>query len=100
MTTSLTCFKAYDVRGQLGININENICYRIGRAFARHLRARTIILGHDARETSPRLATAVAQYNAGVDQAAEVMRGTSAVEALYFEPIAEAILSSKALLQK
>lgn len=32
--TTLTCFKAYDIRGQLGAELNENIAYRIGRAYA------------------------------------------------------------------
>ena len=30
----LTCFKAYDIRGKLGEQLNEEIAYRIGRAFA------------------------------------------------------------------
>jgi phosphomannomutase len=30
----LTCFKAYDVRGELGVNIDAEIRYRIGRSFA------------------------------------------------------------------
>ena len=29
----LTCFKAYDIRGQLGVELNEDIAYRIGRAY-------------------------------------------------------------------
>ena len=27
--TGLTCFKAYDIRGQLGIDLDEDIAYRI-----------------------------------------------------------------------
>lgn len=30
--TQLTCFKAYDIRGELGEELNEDIAYRIGRA--------------------------------------------------------------------
>ena len=30
----LTCFKAYDIRGQLGKELDEGIAYRIGRAYA------------------------------------------------------------------
>ena len=51
----LTCFKAYDVRGELGVNIDADICYRIGRSFAQSLNAKTIVVGRDARETSPEL---------------------------------------------
>ena len=29
----LACFKAYDIRGRLGINLDTEIAYRIGRAF-------------------------------------------------------------------
>ena len=32
----LTCFKAYDIRGEIGVNIDEGIAYRIGRAVAQH----------------------------------------------------------------
>ncbi|EGD9835501.1 phosphomannomutase, partial [Escherichia coli] len=28
----LTCFKAYDIRGKLGEELNEDIAWRIGRA--------------------------------------------------------------------
>lgn len=34
MMSSLSCFKAYDVRGKLGDELNEGIVYRIGRAYA------------------------------------------------------------------
>ena len=30
----LACFKAYDIRGRLGSELNEDIAYRIGRATA------------------------------------------------------------------
>lgn len=33
---SLACFKAYDVRGKLGTELNGDIAYRIGRAYAQH----------------------------------------------------------------
>ena len=54
----LTCFKAYDVRGELGVNIDADICYRIGRSCAQTLNAKSIVVGRDARETSPELADA------------------------------------------
>ena len=56
----LKCFKAYDVRGKLGGELNEEIAYRIGRAIAQSLKAKTVVLGFDARATSPSLAEAVA----------------------------------------
>ena len=54
--TNLTCFKAYDVRGELGVNFDASIAYRIGRAVARHFKAEKIVVGRDARESSPVLA--------------------------------------------
>ena len=57
--TTLTCFKAYDVRGKLGVNFDAAIAYRIGRAVAQHFQAANIVVGFDARETSPELAAAV-----------------------------------------
>ena len=65
----LTCFKAYDVRGKLGREFNEEIAYRIGRATAQALEANTVALGYDARQTSPTLARAVAKgvCHAGAD---------------------------------
>ena len=35
--TQLTCFKAYDIRGELGEELNEDIAYRIGRAYGEFL---------------------------------------------------------------
>lgn len=41
--TSLTFFKAYDIRGQLGAEFNEDIAYRICRAYAQFLQARQVV---------------------------------------------------------
>ena len=40
--TELSCFKAYDIRGEIGVNIDEDMAYRIGRATAQHLKAKTV----------------------------------------------------------
>ena len=79
----LTCFKAYDVRGELGVNIDADICYRIGRSFAQSLNAKTIVVGRDARETSPELADAVS--NGIRDAGADVLDiGLSGTEEMYW----------------
>ena len=57
----LTCFKAYDIRSKLGADLNEDIAYRIGRSVAETLEASRVVIGFDARETSPTLAEAVAR---------------------------------------
>lgn len=81
--TTLTCFKAYDIRGQLGRELNEEIAYRIARAFATRLQPRTVVLGGDVRETSPALKAALARglTEAGVSVLDLGMTGT---EEVYF----------------
>ena len=61
MYEELTCFKAYDIRGEIDININEAIAYRVGRSVAQHFNSKSIVVGFDARETSPAFAKAVGQ---------------------------------------
>jgi phosphomannomutase len=48
----LTCFKAYDVRGRVPDQLNEDIARRIGRAFAEVVKPRQVVVGHDIRLTS------------------------------------------------
>ena len=69
MTAALDCFKAYDIRGKIPDQLNEEICYRIGRAFAQVLNAERIVVGHDIRLTSPVFCEAVASgiMDAGCD---------------------------------
>ena len=79
----LTCFKAYDIRGRLGDELNEDIANRIGRAFAEVMGAKRVVLGRDVRPTSESLAGAVARglMEAGV----EVLDlGLSGTEETYF----------------
>ena len=59
MQKELTCFKAYDIRGEININIDEAIAYRIGRSVAQHFNAKFIVVAFDARETSPAFSKAV-----------------------------------------
>ena len=58
---SLSCFKAYDIRGRLGVDLDAGIATRIGRGFARALGAGRVVLGRDVRASSEDLARAVAQ---------------------------------------
>lgn len=79
----LTCFKAYDVRGRLGDELNEDIAYRIGRAYAQHLHAKRVVVGCDIRKSSESLKQALARglIDAGVDVIDIGMTGT---EEIYF----------------
>ena len=55
----LSCFKAYDIRGQLGSQLDEAVAYRVGRAFAEHLQAKSVVVGGDVRLTSEPLKLAL-----------------------------------------
>ena len=57
----MKCFKAYDIRGRVPDELNENIAYRIGRAFAQRFKPHEVAVGYDVRLSSPALAQAVAQ---------------------------------------
>ena len=49
MSTKLTCFKAYDIRGRIPDELNEDVAYLIGRAYAVFLRPKRVAVGHDVR---------------------------------------------------
>lgn len=48
-------FKAYDVRGIYGEELNENTAYRIGYFLPELLGAKSVVVGHDTRLSSPSL---------------------------------------------
>jgi phosphomannomutase len=79
----LSCFKAYDIRGRLGDELNEDIAYRTGRAFAAFIKPQTVVVGGDARESSVALKLAVAKglMDAGCNVIDLGMVGT---EEIYF----------------
>ena len=58
--TKLPAFKAYDIRGRLGDELNRDIAYRIGRAYAQTIKPNKVVLGQDVRLTSKELSDAVA----------------------------------------
>ena len=51
--TEPTCFKAYDIRGGIGLNIDDGRAYRIGCAVAQHLDAKFIVIGDATSEANP-----------------------------------------------
>ena len=55
----INSFKSYDVRGKLGEDLNEDICERIGRAFARVMTCKTVVTGRDIRDSSAGLQAAL-----------------------------------------
>jgi phosphomannomutase len=56
---SVDCFKTYDIRGIVPTQLNEELAYRIGRALCLQLNARTVVVGHDIRLSSPALSAAL-----------------------------------------
>lgn len=58
--SEITCFKAYDVRGKVPEQLNEDVAFRIGRAFAEYFSSKKVAVGYDIRETSPTLTDALA----------------------------------------
>lgn len=79
----LTCFKANDIRGKIGTELNEDIAYRIGRAFGEYLKPKFIVIGSDIRLTSESLKMALAEGL--MDAACDVLDiGLSGTEEMYF----------------
>ena len=82
-SNKLSCFKAYDIRGRLGDELNPDVAYRIGHAYAKHLNAKKVAVGGDIRHTSEPLKLALAQGL--MDAGAEVIDiGMVGTEEIYF----------------
>lgn len=81
--TQLTCFKAYDIRGKLGTELNEEIAYKVGRAYGQIYQPKTVVIGCDIRLSSEALKQATIQglNDAGVNVLDLGMTGT---EEVYF----------------
>ena len=79
----ITCFKAYDVRGKLGEQLNEEVAYRIGRGYAQWLKPVNVVVGGDVRPTSESLKQALTDglRDEGVDVLDIGLCGT---EEIYF----------------
>lgn len=55
MTVDSGIFKSYDIRGIYGQSLNEDVAAAVGKAFAKILNPTTVIVGRDARVSSPSL---------------------------------------------
>jgi len=82
-TMKITCFKAYDIRGKLGEELSTETVYRIGRAYARWLQPKTVVVGGDIRTSSPALKSAL---SSGLrDEGVDVLDiGLCGTEEIYF----------------
>ncbi len=83
MSDKITCFKAYDVRGRIPDELNEDIAYRIGRAYAAFVSPRKVVVGHDIRLTSEAISNALIEglRDSGVDV---LHIGVCGTEEVYF----------------
>ncbi len=87
VVSKLPAFKAYDIRGRLGDEINRDIAWRIGRAYAQTIKPKKVVLGQDVRLTSKELSDAVALGL--LDQGVEVFDiGLCGTEEVYFATFA------------
>lgn len=66
---SLDCFKAYDIRGRVPDQLNDESAWRIGRAYAEFLKPRNVTIGRDIRLSSDAMTAAVSRgmMDGGVD---------------------------------
>lgn len=80
----LPAFKAYDIRGRVPEELNEDLARRIGVALAAQLAPGPVVLGHDVRLTSPALQDALAAGLRGTGR--EVIDiGLCGTEEVYFQ---------------
>lgn len=76
-------FKAYDIRGKVPDELNEEMAYRVGRAFVELFNAKKVAVGHDIRLSGPSLQQALVRglTEAGCDV---VDIGLCGTEQIYF----------------
>ncbi len=83
MKIEISCFKPYDVRGRIPDQLNEEIAYRIGRAYAAWLEPKNVVVGYDIRLTSASICNSLSKglLDAGVDV---INIGQCGTEEIYF----------------
>lgn len=81
--TGIPGFKAYDIRGKVPSELNNELAYKVGRAFAKLENAKKVVIGRDVRKSSPELSEALSRgfNDAGCDV---VDLGLCGTEMIYF----------------
>ena len=79
----LPCFKAYDVRGKVPSELNNELAYNIGRGMKRLLGCKTVVIGRDVRTSSEELSEALSKglTDSGIDV---IDIGLCGTEMIYF----------------
>jgi phosphomannomutase len=81
--SQMNCFKAYDIRGKVPEDLNEDIAYRIGRAYAEFLKTKRVVIGRDIRLSSEALTAALTKGL--LDSGTDVFNiGVCGTEEVYF----------------
>lgn len=79
----LAGFKAYDIRGKVPSELNVDLAYKIGRAYAKFINARKVVVGYDVRKSSLELCEAL--INGLTDAGSDVVNiGLCGTEMIYF----------------
>ena len=82
----LPAFKAYDIRGRVPEELNEELARKIGKALSAQLEPGSVVLGHDVRLASPALQDALATGLRG--EGREVIDiGLCGTEEVYFQTV-------------
>lgn len=77
------CFKAYDIRGKVGIEIDEELCYKIGLAYSMLFKPKAVVVGADNRISSEAFKKSL--INGFVDSGVDVIDlGLTGTEEIYF----------------
>ncbi len=79
----ITSFKAYDIRGKVPSELNEELAYKTGFAFVSLLKCKTVVIGHDVRKSSESISASLAEgiTDAGADV---IDLGLCGTEMIYF----------------
>ena len=83
MINEISCFKAYDVRGRIPSELNEDVAFRIGVGIASFFSAKSVVVGYDVRPSSLSILNALTK---GINsQGAKVFSiGLCGTEEIYF----------------
>ena len=83
MTSEISCFKAYDVRGRIPTELNQEVAFKIGVAIASYFSTQSVVIGYDVRPSSLEILDALAK---GIQsQQSEVVSiGLCGTEEIYF----------------
>ena len=79
----ITSFKAYDIRGKVPSELNEDLVYNFARGLTKHLSCKTAVIGRDVRISSEPLSDALAK--GFIDSGVNVIDiGLCGTEMIYF----------------